>query len=36
VPAEAGYDVQLIPFDGGHWEPTSDLFVPTIIDAIQP
>ena len=32
--AEAGYDVRLIPFDGGNWEP-GDLFVPTIIDVIQ-
>ena len=32
VLAEAGYDVRLIPFDGGHWEPGgSDLFVSTII-----
>jgi acetyl esterase/lipase len=31
---EAGYDVQLIPFDGGHGN--LDLLVPTIIDAIQP
>ena len=30
VLAEAGYDVRLIPFDGGHWEPGgSDLFVTT-------
>jgi dipeptidyl aminopeptidase/acylaminoacyl peptidase len=37
VLAEAGYDVRLIPFDGGHWEPGgSHLFVTTIIDAIQP
>jgi predicted esterase len=35
VLAEAGFDVQLTLFDGGHWEP-SDLVVTTIIDAIQP
>ena len=34
VLAEAGYDVRLIPFDGGHGN--MDLLVPTIIDAIQP
>jgi predicted esterase len=34
VLAEAGYDVRLIPFDGGHGN--LDLLVPTIIDAIQP
>ena len=35
VLAEAGYDVRLIPFDGGHWEPGgSDLFVTTIVEVL--
>ena len=34
VLADAGYDVRVIPFDGGH--ANLDLLVPTIIDAILP
>ena len=30
-----GYDVQVVPFEGGHWVPT-ELLIPTVMELIGP
>ena len=32
---DAGYDVEVVAFDGGHWVPT-ELLIPTVMELIGP